>query len=81
MKKHVWTTFVVRSCAFSLHFILICNCCYSGKITYYTQPPEQHTLPSHLSAQIITELSAEFDIEALTSDEKEDIKGRVTLNH
>jgi len=48
------------------------NC---GKITYYTQPPEQHTLPSHLSAQIITELSAEFDIEALTSDEKEDIKG------
>ena len=52
---------------------------FSGKITYYTQPPEQHTLPSHLSAQIVTQLSAEFDIEALTSDEKDDIKGSLRV--
>ena len=47
----------------------------SGKITYYTQPPEQHTLSAHLSADIITEMSKEFDIEALVSDEQDTIQG------
>lgn len=49
--------------------------CRRGKITYYTQPPEQHTLPTHLSAQIVTSMAAEFDIDALTADESSDMKG------
>ncbi|EDV25385.1 uncharacterized protein TRIADDRAFT_23415, partial [Trichoplax adhaerens] len=34
----------------------------SGKISYYTHPPEQHKLPSHISAEIVTEWSQAFDI-------------------
>ena len=29
---------------------------------FYTHPPEQHSLPSHLSADIVSEWSKEFDI-------------------
>ncbi|XP_067950471.1 guanine nucleotide-binding protein-like 3 homolog [Watersipora subatra] len=47
----------------------------SGKITYYTQPPEQHTLPTHLSAELVTSMAAEFDIDALTNAERDDMKG------
>ena len=49
---------------------------HDGKITYYTQPPEQHTLPTHISAQVVTTMAAEFDIDALTNDEKDDMKGK-----
>ena len=43
-------------------------------------PPEQHTLPTHLSAKVITELSQEFDIDALLHDEKETFKGTDVLS-
>lgn len=32
----------------------------SGKIKYFTVPPEVHTLPSHISAEIVSSLSAGF---------------------
>lgn len=53
---------------------------YRGKITYYTQPPEQHTLPTHLSAEIVTTMSAGFDVGALTGEETGDIKGKSLLH-
>lgn len=35
----------------------------SGKISFYTPPPPTHTLPSHLSAEIVKEMTEVFDIE------------------
>ncbi|XP_024622948.1 guanine nucleotide-binding protein-like 3-like protein isoform X3 [Neophocaena asiaeorientalis asiaeorientalis] len=35
----------------------------SGKISFYTLPPSTHTLPAHLSAEIIKEMTEVFDIE------------------
>ncbi|XP_062890747.1 guanine nucleotide-binding protein-like 3-like protein [Mobula hypostoma] len=37
----------------------------SGKIRYFTHPPETHTLPTHISAEIVSELGKAFDIEEL----------------
>ncbi|XP_007667880.1 guanine nucleotide-binding protein-like 3-like protein [Ornithorhynchus anatinus] len=37
----------------------------SGKISYFTHPPETHTLPIHISAEIVTEMGKAFDFEAL----------------
>ncbi|XP_044299467.1 guanine nucleotide-binding protein-like 3-like protein [Varanus komodoensis] len=37
----------------------------SGKISYFTHPPETHTLPTHISAEIVTEMDKAFDFEAL----------------
>ena len=59
-----------------IHITMYCHCMFRGKITYYTQPPEQHTLPTHISAQVVTTMAAEFDIDALTNDEKDDMKGK-----
>uniref|UniRef100_A0A8C4QNV1 Guanine nucleotide binding protein-like 3 (nucleolar)-like n=1 Tax=Eptatretus burgeri TaxID=7764 RepID=A0A8C4QNV1_EPTBU len=41
----------------------------SGRISFYTHPPETHTLPSYLSAEIVTELSQAFDINSLIADD------------
>uniref|UniRef100_UPI00358E6555 guanine nucleotide-binding protein-like 3-like protein n=1 Tax=Myxine glutinosa TaxID=7769 RepID=UPI00358E6555 len=41
----------------------------SGRISFYTHPPEVHTLPSYLSAEIVTELSQAFDIDSLIADD------------
>ncbi|XP_012589755.1 PREDICTED: guanine nucleotide-binding protein-like 3-like protein [Condylura cristata] len=35
----------------------------SGKISFYTPPPATHTLPAHLSAEIVKEMTEVFDIE------------------
>ncbi|KAM6151508.1 guanine nucleotide-binding protein-like 3-like protein [Rhynchocyon petersi] len=35
----------------------------SGKISFYTLPPPTHTLPAHLSAEIVKEMTEVFDIE------------------
>lgn len=37
----------------------------SGKIVFYTHPPEEHRLPTHLSADIVSEWSKEFDLVSL----------------
>ncbi|XP_052011431.1 guanine nucleotide-binding protein-like 3-like protein [Apodemus sylvaticus] len=34
-----------------------------GKISFYTPPPPTHTLPTHLKAEIVKEMTAVFDIE------------------
>jgi len=33
-----------------------------GKIRYYTQPPEEHSLSHHLTAEIVTSMSSAFDL-------------------
>ncbi|XP_075394956.1 guanine nucleotide-binding protein-like 3-like protein isoform X2 [Tenrec ecaudatus] len=35
----------------------------SGKISFYTLPPPTHTLPTHLSAEIVKKMTEIFDIE------------------
>ncbi|XP_053552218.1 guanine nucleotide-binding protein-like 3-like protein [Bombina bombina] len=45
----------------------------SGKISYFTHPPETHTLPTHISAEIVTEMGKAFDFEALEMDNKESL--------
>ncbi|EDO31027.1 predicted protein, partial [Nematostella vectensis] len=35
---------------------------YSGKIQFYTHPPEEHKLPTHISAEVVAEWSKEFDL-------------------
>ena len=47
----------------------------SGKIRYYTHPPETHTMSTHLSAEFVTEMSKEFSVEELLSDEHNTLKG------
>ncbi|XP_060925287.1 guanine nucleotide-binding protein-like 3-like protein [Limanda limanda] len=36
-----------------------------GRISYFTHPPETHTLPTHVSAQIVTEMGKAFDLDEL----------------
>ncbi|XP_074873559.1 guanine nucleotide-binding protein-like 3-like protein isoform X2 [Carettochelys insculpta] len=43
----------------------------SGKISYFTHPPETHTLPTHLSAEIVAEMGRAFDFEVLEQGNKE----------
>ncbi len=51
--------------------MLIC----SGKITYYTHPPETHTMPTHISAEFVSSMSKEFDVDALLQEEHDTLKG------
>ena len=49
---------------------------FRGDILYYTQPPIQHTLPRHISAKIVTQMSAAFNIDALLGMETDDLNGK-----
>lgn len=46
---------------------------FRGKITYYTHPPEKPT--GLVSAEIVTQMAQEFDIDSLISDETHALKG------
>ncbi|XP_043846688.1 guanine nucleotide-binding protein-like 3-like protein [Dromiciops gliroides] len=37
----------------------------NGRISYFTHPPETHTMPTHISAEIVAEMGKAFDFEAL----------------
>lgn len=52
---------------------------YSGKITYYTHPPDQHSLPSHVDAQVVAKMSEAFNIDDIKMDEEKILQG--TLPH
>jgi nuclear GTP-binding protein len=41
-----------------------------GRLSYYTMPPAEHHMPSHLSSTVVGELAKEFDIDALVDEEK-----------
>mmetsp|Transcript_19812 Transcript_19812/g.59163 ORF Transcript_19812/g.59163 Transcript_19812/m.59163 type:complete len:505 (+) Transcript_19812:297-1811(+) len=40
-----------------------------GKIAFYTAPPEASEAPAHVAAEIVSDWSAEFDIDAATADD------------
>ncbi|KAM6927904.1 guanine nucleotide-binding protein-like 3-like protein [Xenentodon cancila] len=42
-----------------------------GRISYFTHPPETHTLPTHISADIVTEMSKAFDWDELEKGNQE----------
>ena len=46
----------------------------SGKIRYYTHPPESHA--NLVSAEIVSTMSKEFDIDALMADQEEALQGK-----
>jgi nuclear GTP-binding protein len=46
-----------------------------GRITYYSEPPETYTRSSHVTAEIVAEMSNAFDIDSLMSGELETLKG------
>lgn len=46
----------------------------SGKIVFYTHPPEQHSLPAHLSAEIVQRWGTEFDLASLEKEESEEMR-------
>ncbi|KAG7494399.1 guanine nucleotide-binding protein3-like 3 [Solea senegalensis] len=42
-----------------------------GRISYFTHPPETHTLPTHVSAEIVTEMGKSFDWDELERGNQE----------
>uniref|UniRef100_H2MGG6 G protein nucleolar 3 like n=1 Tax=Oryzias latipes TaxID=8090 RepID=H2MGG6_ORYLA len=42
-----------------------------GRITYFTHPPETHTLPTHVSAEIVTEMGKAFNWDELEKGNQE----------
>ncbi|KAF6722721.1 Guanine nucleotide-binding protein-like 3-like protein [Oryzias melastigma] len=42
-----------------------------GRITYFTHPPETHTLPTHVSAEIVTEMGKAFNWDELEEGNQE----------
>ncbi|XP_064400040.1 guanine nucleotide-binding protein-like 3 homolog [Halichondria panicea] len=47
----------------------------TGRIKFFTHPPEQSSLPSHVSSDIVRSWSAAFDMSALHEEEKQDLSG------
>ncbi|KAL5517372.1 hypothetical protein EMCRGX_G002910 [Ephydatia muelleri] len=47
----------------------------TGRIKFYTHPPDQQSLPTHISAEIVKEWGAAFDLKALEDEEKNDLLG------
>lgn len=56
------------------------NVLFSGRISYFTHPPETHTLPTHISAEIVTEMGKAFDWDELEKGNQEVLAGRSNLN-
>ncbi|XP_075997578.1 guanine nucleotide-binding protein-like 3-like protein [Genypterus blacodes] len=42
-----------------------------GRISYFTHPPETHTMPTHVSAEIVTEMGKAFDWDELEKGNQE----------
>lgn len=54
--------------------IIFLQCIFSGKIRYYTVPPEESTENVHISSEIVTEVAKEFDLENFESMETDILK-------
>uniref|UniRef100_A0A665VUG9 CP-type G domain-containing protein n=1 Tax=Echeneis naucrates TaxID=173247 RepID=A0A665VUG9_ECHNA len=50
-----------------------------GRISYFTHPPETHTLPTHVSAEIVTEMGKAFDWDELEKGNQEVLFGPMTV--
>ncbi|XP_078683797.1 guanine nucleotide-binding protein-like 3 homolog [Branchiostoma floridae x Branchiostoma belcheri] len=49
-----------------------------GKITYFTHPPESHSMPVHLGAEIVSEMGKAFDIGTIEKD-MDKVLGNLTM--
>lgn len=61
-------------------YLIIFICFFRGRINYFTYPPETHLLPTHVSAQILTEMSKEFDWDELEKGNQETLAGIESLS-
>lgn len=52
----------------------------SGKISFFTHVPEQHTLATHIKADIVTQMSKEFDIGSLQQEDTDTLKDLDSVN-
>lgn len=50
---------------------------FRGRISYFTHPPETHTLPTHVSAEIVTEMGKAFDWDELEKGNQEVLAGKI----
>lgn len=61
-------------------FSAMCSChhvvSFRGRISYFTHPPETHTLPTHVSAEIVTEMGKAFDWDELEKGNQEVLAGK-----
>lgn len=62
----------------SSEFVNLTCCVFRGKISYFTHPPETHTLPTHVSAEIVTEMGKAFDWDELEKGNQEVLAGKST---
>ncbi|XP_046840446.1 guanine nucleotide-binding protein-like 3 homolog isoform X2 [Xenia sp. Carnegie-2017] len=51
----------------------------SGKIVFYTHPPDQHHLPAHVSAEIVQRWGTEFDLISLEKEESDEMRNMKEL--
>ncbi|KAK7907484.1 hypothetical protein WMY93_016096 [Mugilogobius chulae] len=49
-----------------------------GRISYFTHPPETHTLPTHVSAEIVSEMGKAFDWDELEKGNQEILAETIT---
>lgn len=54
-------------------FSLFCR----GRISYFTHPPETHTLPTHVNAEIVAEMGKAFDWDELEKGNLEALAGNL----
>lgn len=52
---------------------------FRGRISYFTHPPETHTLPTHVSAEIVSEMGKAFDWDELEKGNEEILAGKLKL--
>lgn len=53
--------------------------CCRGRIKFYTHPPEEWSLPSHVSADIVKEWGKAFDLQSLIEEEKKQLSGKPVI--
>lgn len=62
-----------------IDYICFYHYCSRGRISYFTHPPETHTLPTHVSAEIVAEMGKAFDWDELEKGNEEALAGTIVL--
>lgn len=56
---------------------VFCVYLHSGKIPYFTSPPDEHSLPSHISSEIVSSFSKGLKMNSVTHHDGLILEGRV----